>query len=612
MRRWRVVVIDDNPEGSLEAVLLSPWVLFHPLKNNATDADIEAATSDNLLNKYLPLAPGERYADWPDADFQISTSEDRRRKMSRPPIIDVERNFARAWRLVSEMIDDPPDIVFLDVLFDRKAATVDEVEAIIDEIQSNDRIGRSGRPTVREVMGRGGLFLLGKLLRSRGDVRRMPLVVLYSASRDVQVDFRPFEYASNGRFEVVAKDVLRNDSERRKEVFHRRIRDYFNDRTLRADDVRAALDLLGSQEAINGNHDLLVHAFSYPIGSGWCFGAMFVAETVAYLSSEPSRRSVVVDELARFLGPFTSYARSAVELLQSSPARLHSHRAPVTFATRPSWAKPGTGDVVPGTEKLTLSLSDVANDPVAHEALQAAVRRLPSRLRERLGAELEKASGDSTERAMSQADTPAHQRLREARLDAFVGELKGYDPRWDEVLKHCRVPEPARKIVDFLREFAKNDHLAIVTDSDQRGRNAESPSAANLELVLEPGPALVKEPLASLLKAIAGSVSKSPSGGPERNELRVGFVVHSSPPMLDIRLTHRGRGFAELRYYDPRVRGGDLSTALIAAAPWFDVEIHSGGEMRRPTAPVGVVEPSPFTEGTSFVIRIPAYSMEEE
>jgi hypothetical protein len=81
--------------------------------------------------------------------------------------------------------------------------------------------------------------------------------------------------------------------------------------------------------------------------------------------------------------------------------------------------------------------------------------------------------------------------------------------------------------------------------------------------------------------------------------------------MLDIQLTHHGRGFAELRYYDPRVRGGDLSTALIAAAPWFDVEIHSGGEMRRPTAPVGVVEPSPFTEGTTFVIRIPAYSMEE-
>ena len=53
MRRWRVVVIDDNPDGSLEAELLSPLVIPRPLRSDATRKMMQRAVAENLLNDLL-------------------------------------------------------------------------------------------------------------------------------------------------------------------------------------------------------------------------------------------------------------------------------------------------------------------------------------------------------------------------------------------------------------------------------------------------------------------------------------------------------------------------------------------------------------------------------
>src|ERR1043165_6993537 len=125
LRRWRVAVIDDNPEGSLEAVLLSPLVISQPLPLDASLQQIRAAVSANLLNSFLPLEKGELYAKEADVDFQIRDFETRRMECRpRSPIVEVERDFVRAWRLVGEFAKTPPDIIFLDVMFDQKTSDI--------------------------------------------------------------------------------------------------------------------------------------------------------------------------------------------------------------------------------------------------------------------------------------------------------------------------------------------------------------------------------------------------------------------------------------------------------------------------------------------------------
>lgn len=597
LRRWRVVVIDDNPEGSLEAVLLSPLVISQPLPIDASREQIAAAVANNRLNSYLPLEDGETYAQTADVDFQIRGFAARRAACApRYPIVEVERDFARAWQLAGELAEDPPDIIFLDVMFDQKTTPTRELEAIIDEIQRSDRIGQSGRATVRDLLGRGGLFLLGRLLRSREHMHRMPLIVLYTASREVQTDFRPFEYASDGRFEVVEKRFLRNNSERRKQVFRRRIRDYFMDGTVRPDDVRAAVDLLATPEALRGDRATLVAAFSRPIGSGWCFGTMFVAESVAYLSSEPGRRHLVIEDLEHFIAPLVSDARSFVDLMESSPARLFSHADPVTFSRRPWWLAPEPGQPVAGNGRVRVSLATL-NGALSEvrDALEGAVGRLPVTLREALGAALRKS--DTTNSS--------------AALDTFIASLRGYNQRWEELLLKCRMRMPVSDITSFLAESAA-DQLELETAG-----NALSPRAFDLgeklELLLSPSDLMVKEPLASLLRSILnGMRGHAYHAGSAPRRVSFQYTTQKSPSALQLEIRDEGAGFPDLRYYDPHGRGGDLSTALIAAAEWFDVEIHSGGIRRRPTAKgSGQVEPSPVTTGTSFVIRIPAYRLEE-
>jgi len=148
MRRWRVVVIDDNPEGSLEGVLRSPLVIGAPLPSDASPELRRSAVEKNLLNGFLPLAPGELYACEADVDFQIRDFKTRRHDCgSRKPMIEVERDFARAWELMTELASDPPDIVFLDVMFDIKTTEPRELEAIIDELKTFERIDDRARPT---------------------------------------------------------------------------------------------------------------------------------------------------------------------------------------------------------------------------------------------------------------------------------------------------------------------------------------------------------------------------------------------------------------------------------------------------------------------------------
>lgn len=610
LRRWRVVVIDDNPEGSLEAVLLSPLVVSQPLPSDASEAQLQAAISKNLLNRYLPLEEGELYANEADVDFQIRDFKTRRAECgARFPIVEVERDFARAWTLVGEFAKQSPDIVFLDVMFDQKTTSVDKVEAIINDLEESERIGQGGRPTVMDVLSRGGLFLLGKLLRSRGDVRQMPLIVLYSASREVQTDFRPFEYASDGRFEVVEKSTLRTSAERRRQVFRRRIRDYFLDGTVRPEDVRAAVALLGSRKAISNDHESLVKAFSRPIGSGWTFGSMFTAESVAYLSSEPSRRRYVVEDLEEFIAPLVGNARSLVDFLESSPARLLSHNnTRVTFAQRPYWADPEVGVPVSDDGAVMISLQDVLGDPAIPAALEDAVQRLPLTLREALGAAVMKMT--MVPRKTEPGDVSGNAATRQVRvekLDTFVKGLTSYDERWQAVLDQCRMHQPVKLISDLLTRVARFEGDDPASTATRMTLATASEDCTNLELLLSPSSLKVKEPLASLLQAIVHGFRHHACGDGD-SHINVRFTAYEAPATLEIRLEDDGPGFSDLRYYRPQGRTGDLSTALVAAARWFDVEIHSDGIKRRPTARNGgEPEPSPVTRGTSFVLRVPAF-----
>jgi hypothetical protein len=595
LRRWRVVVIDDNPEGSLEAVLLSPLVVSHPLPIDATSEQMRSALAHNLLNEYLLLPPGETYATYADIEFQILDFQSRRAECApRKPMVEVERDFGRAWRLVDDLAADPPDIIFLDVMFDLKTTPAREIEAIIDQLQRTDRISVSGRASAREVLSRGGLFLLGKLLRSRGQMQQMPLTVLYSASREVHSDFRPFEYASDGRFEVIEKSVLRNNAERRKQVFRRRIRDYFFDGTVLPEEARAAVELLASPAAIHGDRDVLVSAFSREIGSNWCFGTMFVGESVAYLASEPARRHAVVADLESFMSPLVADARSFVDLYTSSPARLFTHDGRILYARHPSWLDPhigvltAKGYVQVGCEDLNGQMTDV------RAALESAVKRLPESLRNALSRSLE-----------------GHQAgpRKGAALDAVVRSLEAYNSEWQALLDRCRMRMPAYDLSAFLAEKAGD--LKLDVSSLDAIRTGAWDLEAKLELLLSPSESMVKEPLGSLLTAIVQGIRGHAYRGCDPSSgVDVEFSKYDSPSTLQITIRDHGAGFPDLRYYDPHGRSGDFSTALLAAAEWFEVEVHSGGIRRRPTLRSSEIESSPVTSGTQFDIRIPAYRLE--
>jgi len=614
MRRWRVVVIDDNPEGSLESVLLSPLVIGQPLPSDATSDLRKFAVETNLLNQFLPLPPGELYACEADIDFQVRDFATRRAQCNpRLPMIEIERDFARAWRLVTEFAENPPDIVFLDVMFDLKATPLSDIETIIDELQTFERIDISRpRPSSLEVLSRGGLFLLGKLLRSRGQVHRMPLIVLYSASRDVHTDFRPFEYASDGRFEVVDKLTLKTNPERRQEVFRRRIRDYFLDGTVRPDEVRTAVAMLGSPEAIGTDRETIFRALSRDLGSGWCFGALFAAESVAYLSREPAKRMAVVEELERFVTPLVTDARSFVDLMETSPARLFSHRSSVkvTYSRRPFWVEDEYGEDVNGSGLIRLSLDDLKRqiDDV-RAALDDAVARLPISLRETLTADLE-THGVIRKTTAADTDLPDARRKRLAKLGPFIRGLRDYSPKWQELLDRCRMVMPAAWIGEMLAGLKSTDiNIEGLTSEILKGSWDRQHM---FELVLAPSQAKVKEPLAALLTAIIDSARRHAYGG-GAGTVHVSFSAKTAPATMEIEIRDHGAGFTDLRYYDPHGRGGDLSTALLAAANWFEVEIHSGGLMARPAMlGAGKVEESPVTRGTRFVMRIPAFRIKEE
>lgn len=610
MRRWRVVVIDDNPEGSLEAVLLSPLVLARPLKSDATSAQKQTAVRENLLNRYLPLAPGEYYAVEADIDFQLRNFDRRRRDCgARLPIIEVERDFVRAWHLTTQLAKQPPDIVFLDVMFDQKTTATKDVQAIIDEIHVPDPTTNVGRPTVRELLSRGGLFLLGKLLRNQ-QVQQMPHIVLYSASRDVQSDFRPFEYASNGKFEVVVKELLRNSPERRRQVFRRRIRDYIVDGSVRADEVRAAVNLLASADAIAGDRKKLVQAFSHPIGSGWCFGAMFVAEAVAYLSAEPARRHAVIAELEAFLAPLAGDARSFVDFVERSPARLFSHVTPIPFSRWPPWLDSALGSQGNG-DRHVVAIGDLASKiKDVRGEFQSAVRRLPIGIREALGALLDEPPPPTDTAAGLSAGTETRRRRVEL-LDKFVRSLPGYDMKWQMLLDQCRMTLPAMDIVLFVAKHVNSNGSLSLESVDPDVLSSKWDLSTKLELFLSPSSSAVKEPLASLLRAIVDGIRRYayPNG---KGAVHLHYLKLPCPSALQIEIRDEGSGFLDLRYYDPHGRGGDLSTALITAAGWFEVEIHSGGIKRRPTARgVGLTEASHVTRGTSYFIRIPAFELPE-
>jgi hypothetical protein len=596
LRRWRVVVIDDNPEGSLEAVLLSPLVISQALPIDANAEQLRAAVTGNILNAYLPLPEGELYATEADVDFQIRSFATRRAQCHpRYPMVEVERDFARAWRLVDELAADPPDIIFLDVMFDQKFTPTRDIEAVIDELQRSDRIGGTGRATVREVLLRGGLFLLGKLLRTRGQMQQMPLIVLYSASREVHADFRPFEYASDGRFEVIEKRVLRGNGERRKQVFRRRIRDYFMDGTVRADEVRAAVELLATPEAIRGDAEKFAAAFGRQIGSDWCFGTMFVGESVAYLASEPARRHAVVEDLEDFIAPLVTVARSFVDLFASSPARLFSHQKRMTYARRPSWLDPHIGTIVKDTENVQVSFKDLNGQlPEVRSVLETAVRRLPDSLKAALDAALE---------------VPTTLTRNGTALEKLVQSLHSYEPRWEALFDQCRMRMPGHEIATFLLNARAGLKLSIV--DFEAIHSGSWDGTAKLELLLSPSASIVKEPLASLLSVILHGMRVHGYRGCEPADgVRVEFSAHSCPSTLVLTIRDDGVGFPDLRYYDPHGRGGDLATALLAAAEWFEIEIHSGGIRRRPTLRSSEIESSPVTSGTQFDIRIPAYRLE--
>jgi len=581
VRRWRVVVVDDNNEGTLETALLCPLVLPEALPEDTTSEELEALVQDHPLNELLPLEPGETYAQFADIQFQLLRFDERRKECSpRFPMIEVERDFGKAWKLVDDLAKSPPDIIFLDVKFEQKATPLAEVESIIDEVMSSDRIGRAGRPGVMEVLSRGGLFLLGKLLQTMHEVRQMPLVILYSASREVQIDFLPFEYATEGRLEVIEKSQLKNGVEERKQVFRRRIRDYVADGTIRADQVQVAIDHLSSADAIAGEPEAVERAMRHPVGSGWVFGTLFPGECIDFLSREPDRRAPVVQELQDFIAPLIGNARSFVDFMVHSPARLFSHDDRVRFSPRPAWLRADVGDSVP----LRIAANELNGDlPEVRKALAVAVQRLPMRLRQALG----NALGDYREDGESAAQA----------LDRYVGELTGYATPWSEMLNLCRMKSPVGTIASAIG----NRVNCTLGDLNEDG----------FELCLAPSDGAIKQPLDSLLNAILNGVqSHAYKWDPDRRAVAQ-FFIEDSPAALRIEISDEGPGFQGLRHYEPYTRGGDLSTALVAAAEWFEVEIHSGGIRKRAaTRGTGEVEPSPVTVGTKFVMRIPAYRLE--
>jgi hypothetical protein len=652
MRRWQILAVEDNPEGSPEIEWLVPFVLARPHPGLGA-RDLHGIAIANILAPHLPRAVAEpeiEELEWTLNDPMVSTAERRDRVFSarhRWPILDVERTFSEAWTLLGERRKDPPDILLLDIDLGKGADEAGRLESIFRDIRSAGAILRAVNDFFsykrEDFLARGGLFLLARALQVFRDSLTRPLIVVYSASSEAPSYLHPLALAVEGQFQIVMKQDLKQDEEVRLWLYEQRVRHWIRSGLIRTDAVWQATSTLRS---VLGNHRdgsfwedvapewglALREVLPLDVGGGWRFATLFAAQLPAVLrvprsaadrqeeSELTSTALAALRDIEGYLGE-SDFPRALGTFFETTPYPIFCHRAsPSEFVSLPDpelvdrgWAtstKSGRWAVWCNTLRENGdSVPDVSYGRKLAGLIDRQYELLPAGLQElilhhfQLLAIPEK--GDNPFVALTKSESP-------------------WDPAWESILqkvrqsfRHRNFPKESADLIHrwCMTELGKGS-IKFISSSCDAWASLESVQAGvatglragDIQIFLDPQERGGTGPLCGLIRAILGNLHHAyPSQATW--PVAIGYLHDPRERQFKIIVEDQGCGFGlSLRAFDFLNQPSDLSVAVRRARGWCGIEIASGSIRRDPYSRE-CTEGHEEVAGTRFVLCISVHSL---
>jgi len=649
MRRWQILAVEDNPQGSPEVEWLVPFVLSRP-HPGLGGKELQNLSVAHSLEPFLPDVIGEsgiEELEWTLNDPKVTTAERRERifaATNRWPILDIERTFSEAWALLEVRRKDPPDLLLLDIDLGKGADEAVRLEKIFRDIRSAGAILRAANEFFsfrREgFLARGGLFLLARALQVFRDPVSRPLIVVYSASSDAPSYLHPLALAVEGQFQIVMKQDLKQDEGVRRWLYEQRIRHWIRSGLIKTDAVWQSLTQLRevlAKHQKEGLWDLVAKEWERALrevlpaelGGGWKFATLFAAQlpsilrVPASLSHKTDEAGLTGNALASlreiegFLGE-SDFPRALGTFFETTPYALFCHRAvPSEYASLPDpelvergWARftdAGRWEVRCVADNDSL-VPDISYGQKLATTIARQFEQLPARLKELI---------------LHQFNSRSLPEEGENPLVSLMSSRSPWSSDWETVLHEVR---ESCRYRDFPRESA--DLLARWTDSEVgrgnivltgvaceapwlsfervRSRSVLGLNAGDIQLFLEPEERAGAGAVCDLLRAILGNLHHA-YPGQAAWPVMLAYQHDDRQRRLRIRLQDRGCGFGlALRTFDFMTQPSDLSVAVRRARGWCAIEIVSGNIRRDPHTREGVDVAEPI-KGTCFTISISTY-----
>lgn len=612
MRTWQIVCVDDRPGTSLEALYLDPLVEIPNQK----------------LNNYLP----EAYALQAEESFQkVSPSERRglcRLQQGRWPIVDCTRSFVEAWRLFEQYLDNPPDIIFLDVDLGETRESPGDLSQIQEHISAH--VHRNGEALfsssgkVAQFVARGGIYLFGKLLRLFPSKEKLPHIIIYSEHPYIHDECLPMEYAFEGVFSVRDKLKLNTDEQVLKQIVEGRLLQYLQGGAIKVSAVEESLreleqylnivDKLGiSDDVPDEAHCLLRSAMSRDIGQDWCFGTFFIYQTPIIadwtIDTLPETRCQCIKDIQSYLHRVDN-CRALHHVFEKTPIRLYTHVAEeVEFPDNPPWLNSELHG-----QFVTLEDSVKSAQQLKEESIAQVGNLLPELL-----SQLERHGADLLPLVQNLPDTEVdlNDEICRYKLGNATSVLKSIE----ELRKSCRVMDVPMQVYNFLRTECgeqgvnlkrkndeSNEYKTFMVAKKQRVEDKARTHTFTYTLPTE-GEFPISQPVSGLLRAIVSSVATKAyphASAPSERLLWWAMRLERVNSRLVLELEDEGQGFQQdITTFNFLQHRGGLSKAIQQSMGWLTLEIHSRGNKRNPFVnDPQQVEHSEFQRGCKYALSI--------